>query len=273
MLNRLILIIIFCFVSVLAKSQEWEFGGWVGAAGYMGDLNPNNPTKFTDLALGLNTRYAFNPYHALKLSFAYGNIQANDADSDFEQHRLRNLNFKTAITELAILYEFYFYPYWPGSGAYRFTPYVFTGVAGFQYEPKTEYNGTTYKLRELGTEGQGSYLGTPRTYTNRNLAIPFGVGIKYNFVSRFNIGLELGFRNTLTDYLDDVSKRYVDKAALATENGQIASNLSDRSGEVNNGTYIGTVGAQRGDPSKRDFYMFTGISLSYTLNPIRCPKF
>jgi hypothetical protein len=272
MLKRIyILLVSFCVSSPLI-AQEWEFGGWVGGAGYIGDLNPNKPLKFTDLALGANIRYGYSAYSGLKLSFAYGNVRADDANSEFEQHRLRNLNFRSPIIEAALLYEFYFYQLIPRSKEYRITPYVFTGIAGFMFEPSTEYQGNNYKLRELGTEGQGTSVGSKKKYGNIQMAIPFGVGIKYNFASNFNIGLELGYRNTFTDYLDDVSKSYVDQNVLATTNGQLASDLSDRSGEVNNGVDIGMPNSQRGDKSKRDFYMFTGLTLSYTLTPIKCPE-
>ncbi len=254
-------------------AQEWEMGGWIGASGYVGDLNPDNPAKFTDPAIGLNVRYGYSPYSALKFSMAYGTIRADDADSKHGHHRARNLSFKTPVTELALLYEFYFFNYSPGSGRYKFTPYVFTGIAAFIFEPTAEYQGSTVKLRVLGTEGQGTVLGAKSTYSNIALAIPFGLGIKYNFADNFNIGLELGYRNTFTDYLDDVSKTYVDRTVLATTNGQLASDLSDRSAEVMNGIYMGETNTMRGDPSRRDFYMFTGITFSYTITPIKCPDF
>lgn len=252
-------------------AQEWEFGLNIGAMGYVGDLNPNNPLAFNRPAFAANVRYGFTPFHGLKLSYTKGAVAADDADSDIEFNRLRNLNFNSPIDEIALTYEHYFYPFFPGSEDLRFTPYVFIGIAGLRFEPKTEFQGNTVSLRELGTEGQGTTLNKNEKYRNTTLAIPFGIGFKYNFVSNFNIGVELGYRNTFTDYLDDVSKNYVDKTELATQNGQLASDLSDRSAEVNNGVNLGENFTERGDASRRDFYMFTGITISYTLTPIKCP--
>jgi hypothetical protein len=271
---RLVRLLIF-FLLMLSKftqAQEWEIGSSLGMMGYMGDLNRNNPMKFTNLAASINVRYALTPYHGFKLGFTQGGVQAYDKDSKNAFEKARNLSFKSNITELALNYEYYFYPFTPGSGKERFTFYAFAGVAGFRFEPLAEYNGTTYKLRELGTEGQGTSFNKSAKYDNIAISIPFGVGFKYNFIDNFNLGFELGYRNTLTDYLDDVSKTYADKDVLTNSYGQISALLSDRSGEINNGIYTGETYTERGDASRRDFYMFAGITISYTFTPIKCPK-
>lgn len=253
-------------------AQEWEFGTNIGAMGYMGELNRHNPLKFTNPAASINVRYAFTPFSGLKLSLTQGSVQGSDATSNQTFEKARNLSFKSNITELALNYEYYFLPFTPGSGKEKFTPYVFVGISGFLFDPTAEYNGTTYNLRELGTEGQGTSMNKDKKYSNMNAAIPFGIGAKYNFIDNFNIGVELGYRNTFTDYLDDISKNYVDNAVLANTNGQISAILSDRSGEINNGVNLGEAYTQRGDASRRDFYMFAGLTITYTLTPIKCPK-
>lgn len=253
-------------------AQEWEFGFNVGAMGYMGELNRHNPLKFTDPAAAINVRYAFTPYSGLKLGLTQGSIQGADANSSQSFEKTRNLSFKSNITELSLNYEYYFFPFTPGSGKEKFTPYVFIGFAGLLFEPIAEYNGITYKLRELGTEGQGTSFNKDSKYNNIEMSVPFGIGAKYNFVDNFNLGFELGYRNSFTDYIDDISKNYADKTILANTNGAISAILSDRSGEINNGVNLGEAYTQRGDASRRDFYMFAGLTISYTLTPIKCPK-
>lgn len=265
-------ILLLLVIAKFSSAQEWEVGTNVGMMGYIGDLNRNNILKFTNPAASINVRYAFTPFHGLKLSFTQGTVQADDKDSKFDYQKARNLNFTSNISEIALNYEYYFFPFTPGSGKERFTPYVFFGIAGFRFEPTTELNGVTYKLRELGTEGQGTSVNSSKKYSNTSLSIPFGIGFKYNFIDNFNLGLELGYRNTLTDYLDDVSKVYADKDVLENNYGIVSALLSDRSGELNNGLYIGETNTQRGDASRRDFYMFAGITLTYTFTPIKCPK-
>ncbi len=265
------IIICLLLLPCFANAQEWEFGLNLGAMGYIGDLNPNNPIKFTNPAFAANVRYGFTPFHGLKLGYTHGAVKADDANSNIQFNKQRNLNFRSPIRELALTYEHYFYPFFPGSEDLRFTAYVFVGLAGFQFEPETTFNGQIVQLRELGTEGQGSALNSNGKYSNISMAIPFGIGFKYNFIDNFNIGIELGYRNTFTDYLDDVSNTYVDVNQLAINNGQLAADLSDRSGEVNNGVKLGENFTQRGDASRRDFYMFTGLTISYTLTPVKCP--
>lgn len=267
------LIYFLLFIPMVGKSQEWEFGTKLGLMGYIGDLNTNNPLAFNRPAFGFNVRYGFTPFSGLNLSVLQGAVAASDADSDIPSNKLRNLDFRSNITEIGLTYEHYFWPFAPGTGKYRFTPYAFIGISGFLFEPKTDYLGRTVNLRELGTEGQGTPLNSAPKYSNLSYAIPFGIGIKYNVANNFNIGLELGYRNTFTDYLDDVSGTYVDKALLATYSGQLASDLSDRSGEINNGVNSGESFTMRGDDTRRDFYMFTGVTFSYTLTPIKCPDF
>ncbi len=41
------------------------------------------------------------------------------------------------------------------------------------------------------------------------LVVPIGVGVKYALNERMNLGFEVVYRYTTTDYLDDVSKTYV----------------------------------------------------------------
>ena len=66
-----------------------------------------------------------------------------------------------------------------------------------------------YYLRPLGTEGQGSeaYPGR-KPYNNIAFCIPLGVGFKYNLNPSLNLGFEITYNFTTTDYLDDVSTTY-----------------------------------------------------------------
>ena len=64
---------------------------------------------------------------------------------------------------------------------------------------------------------------------------PLELGIKYSLNERINIGFEILHRFTTTDYLDDVSKTYVDPAAFPPNPDGSPSNallLSDRSYEL-----------------------------------------
>jgi hypothetical protein len=56
---------------------------------------------------------------------------------------------------------------------------------------------------------------------------------------------------------------YADPKAIRKEYGKVAEELSDPSFEQADG---GNIGRQRGDTAQRDWFVFTGIQISYTLS-------
>ncbi|WP_184542543.1 DUF6089 family protein [Mucilaginibacter sp. FT3.2] len=256
---KFVLFIFLLLVSYHLQAQTWEIGGSFGAAGYMGDLNPNNPVKVSGASAGLFVKRNFDGYFSAKLNFAYGRIAAADSTSSSQQFRDRNLSFTDGIKELSVIGEFNFLKYIPDAGPNKFTPFIYAGLGLAAYDPRTVYNGSMVALRPLKTEGEK----TP--YGNNTVVIPYGVGIKYNIGGKFTMAADIGYRYTFTDYLDDVSGVYADKSKLTG----IARALSDRSGE-NSGVYIGTAGTQRGDFKPRDTYFLVGFSISYTFVSQKC---
>jgi hypothetical protein len=247
-------ILLLTFVSLTATAQTWEVGGFAGGAGYMGDLNQNDPFKFSGVAGGAFVRRNFDGYLSLKLGFNYGVIKGADSLSQNAQAFSRNLSFKTQLSELSLTGEFNFMEYVPSVSKNYYTPYVFAGIAYTGYTPQAVYQGQTYDLRTLQTEGV--------SYPGSTIAIPFGVGIKYNIAGRLTLGADLGYRIASTDYLDDVSGVYPDRTKLQTA---LSAALSDRSAN-----HKGVPGTQRGDLRPKDTYMFLGLSLSYTFITQKC---
>ncbi|MGZ8525484.1 MAG: DUF6089 family protein, partial [Chitinophagaceae bacterium] len=111
-----------------------------------------------------------------------------------------------------------------------------------------------------------------KQYSTMGISIPFGAGIKYSLNERFNIGFEILHRYTNTDYLDDVSKTYVDPSvfpANADNSPSQAFLLSDRSGEV--GEPIGIPGRQRGNSRQKDQFVTAMFHLTFNLQSYKCP--
>ena len=143
----------------------------------------------------------------------------------FPFQKIRNLDFQNKIWEVSVQGDFNFFKYIPGDPEHRFTPYVTLGVGIIKHNPYTYYEGVKYKLRPLGTEGQGQ---DNSFYSDQAYCFPFGMGIKYNLVKNLNLGFEVVYRYTNTDYLDDVSTVYHPNYINA--NGlDIAKKLQDRS--------------------------------------------
>jgi hypothetical protein len=95
-------------------------------------------------------------------------------------------------------------------------------------------------LRPLGTEGQFSEFYDIKPYSNFQVSIPLGLGIRTRIDKRWDFEFEVGYRYLFTDYLDDVSEHFVDLGAL---DSPLARAMSDRSREP--------VAAVSGD--ERDF--------------------
>jgi len=254
--------------------QEGEFGLSLGAAHYFGDLNTQAGLNRPKLAAGAFFRKQFGNYIGLRINGQFAQVGYSDIYSDNQYQKTRNLSFNSRIWELALLGDFNFYKFVPGDPDHSFTPYVSLGVGVFSYDPYAFMQGQKYFLRPLGTEGQGSDLYPDRKpYSSMAMAIPFGVGVKYNFRPGINLGLEVLYRFTNTDYLDDVSTTYAGPYAfppLPNGDPSIAFLLQDRSYEK--GTPIGIAGRQRGYSKQKDQYVTAQFTISFNLTSYRCPS-
>ncbi|MBK8557109.1 MAG: hypothetical protein IPL65_15650 [Lewinellaceae bacterium] len=251
--------------SAFGQMKGWELGAWAGGSNYFGDLNTNWRINRTQLAGGAVMRYNFNDRLALRFGLSAGSLSATDSDSKNVFEQRRNLSFKTALFDGGAFFEFNFLPYVHGHRDYYYTPFVFVGPAFFNFSPKAELNGETYKLREYGTEGQ--FRG--EEYNSTQGALAYGVGFKLDLSYRWSINVEVSGRKLFTDYLDDVSGNYADPSDLISLHGDVAAALADRSVEPK----IGAAGRQRGNGKSNDMYVFAGVGLVYYFGQIRCPEF
>lgn len=246
-----------------AQMRGWEVGGWLGASNYFGDLNTNFRVNRLHLAGGAGGRYNLNDRLAMRFGLGAGKISAFDSDSKNIYEQRRNLHFRSTIAEATAQFEFNFFPYVHGHREYFFTPYMFAGPAFFWYNPKADLDGTTYNLREMGTEGQ--FRG--EEYNTSQGALVYGIGFKIDLSYRWSLDFALSGRKLFTDYLDDVHGTYADIRDIEAQRGDIAAALADRSGEPP----IGLPGRQRGNGKNNDSYAMVGIGLNYYFGSIRCP--
>ncbi len=63
-------------------------------------------------------------------------------------------------------------------------------------DPLAENKDHWYDLQPLGTEGQG-LTGQPVLYSLTSFSIPFGLGLKVNFLRNFSFGAEWGMRKNV----------------------------------------------------------------------------
>ena len=260
--NTLLLAVLFIFISTTESKAQYkpnqEFGILGGTGYYIGDMNS---THFNNLRVagGITYRKNFDRRFTFKSSALYTNVYANDENSNEAIKVNRNLKFKSDIIELSGQIEFNFLPYETGNSLYNWTPFIFTGVSIFNYNPQAEgEDGQWYDLQELGTEGQGTTsFPNRKKYSLTQLSVPFGGGVKIGVSDNFNIIVEYGLRKTFTDYIDDLSTTYV---GIPSEFTNIAIELADQSID---GPQL--AGIARGDETNKDWYSFSGITLSFRL--------
>lgn len=255
-------------------TQKFSFGFWVGTAAYVGDITPSYPNMYQIQrpAAGIYNRINFNPRLALKTSINAGTLYGADEMSDNVYNQLRNLSFRTRIYDVTTQFEFNFFEYILNSEHDNFTPFAFIGISGFYFNPQALLNDEWINLQPLGTEGQQfpQYSGRD-PYSRFSWSFTYGGGMKFSISRGFTMGIEVGYRETKTDYLDDISTTYVDNDVIAAgTNGANAAALADRSAQVA-GEPIGLPGRERGNPETNDHYLFTGINMAFTIRNFQCP--
>lgn len=250
-----------------------EIGITAGGASYFGDLNTTGDVTHSKLALGAFFRKQFGDYVAVRLAGQYARVGYSDIYSKNEYYHTRNLSFNSDIWEMTIQGDFNFFRFSPADPELRFTPYLTFGAGAFHFDPYAYLNGQKYYLRPLHTEGQDSPLYPGRKeYSTMAVCFPVGMGLKWALNADVNLGLEVLYRFTTTDYLDDVSTTYAGPAAFPNlPNGQPspAYLLQDRSYVY--GKPIGIAGRQRGYSGQKDSYATASLTISFNLTTYRCP--
>lgn len=252
-----------------ANAQRNEIGFMFGGTYYMGDLNPTRPFVMPRIGGGALYRFNINNHLALRANFLYGSVEADDAVVKYNE--IRNLHFRSTITEFSAQGEVNFLPFEPGDLETPYSPYLFGGGGVFLFNPRAQLDGTWHDLKPLATEGQGSDLYPERNpYSLISYNFLFGVGLKFNITRQITGGFEWGMRRTGTDYLDDVSTAYPNPSVFGSND--LAFQLHDRSleNQGNNADF------QRGNPNVNDWYSFAGFILTFRIKNFsrgKCPAY
>lgn len=295
------IVLVFITLPSLVSAQRWkrqryEFSMGLGVSNFLGELGGANQigTHYfrdlefsqTRLAAAIGLRYKLSNYFAVKTHLTYGRVSGDDKLTTEKFRHTRNINFFSDIYEWNLNFEGAFQQEQIGHRyrlkkvrglkGYELYTYLFAGVGVFYFNPKAEFQGQTYKLRDYHTEGQ-SYVPTRKNYSVFQLCIPLGIGFKYTIDRQWGLGLEFGIRKTFTDYIDDCSTTYIDLSQYQSGDqydvGQFLANPSDRSDPE--AAKITAPGQQRGDPRYKDSYMFAIFSVNYKIKTGRnnLPRF
>ncbi len=220
----------------------------IGVSSYYGDLQTQavipQPSLFVEYNKGMTEHLV------AKFALSFYRIGASDSDTDPSKQvdlNARNLSFRANNFEFSSMLE---YRVLDGREEQKslLNPFFFVGIGVTTNNPKAEKDGKKYNLRPLRTENI--------EYPGSAMVFPAGLGIRIKPVSIAVIIFEMGYRFTLTDYLDDVSTVYPDFSELSSD---LAREFSDRRPEI--GLSPGKVGGTRGNPDLKDGYIVTSIKL------------
>ncbi len=259
-------------ISLGAMNCLTDIGGRRGnGRTFLKDLNPENSRISGGIFLQFTYRYALGLRLELNAGslMAYDSILKNDRSEASSRYQ-RNLHFKSPITELLMLGEVHPLRFFGMNRKPNIvSPYLIAGTGIFHFDPRTSLNGEWIALHDLCTEGQGFPEYPDRQpYRLTQLNFPLGIGLKVECSAMLNIRLELLHRITQTDYLDDVSTRYIDptlfKQYLSPEQAGIALLLYNRQKEIDPTRRI-IAGEIRGHDSKKDSYFTAQLKLSMVM--------
>jgi hypothetical protein len=292
------------------EKRYLSVGGSLNALNYYGDLAPRPSVFSTDIsftrpALAVSISQRLGPRYTVTAGLMYGTLRGSDQSADADDmssgvfRYRRNLSFRNRIKELSVIASF---DVFENIATYLsrapWTPYVFAGVAVFHHNPQAlapetgvdgqplPQGGQWVNLHKLGTEGQyADLLPTDVNYGIEpyklvQFAIPMGIGVRFKIHEVVDFSGEIGFRYLFTDYIDDVSRNYVDLGVLDSE---LARALSYRGHELSgpdlekvmiparNGVvyeHINGYGYEyptnmRGQDNNKDVYMVTTLRVSY----------
>jgi hypothetical protein len=280
MRKLLLSLVLTLFAALSAYSQYYvDYGISGGATNYLGEIGGGEGTRrgfvsdmklnATRWTLGGFYRYRVSQKIGVKASLNYIRIGGDDANTANPARRARNLNFKNDMFEILLNGEFYLYKVndvgRTGRYSTDFNLYLFGGVGLFYSNPKGQSDGGEWvSLKPLQTEGVA--------YSSFNFTLPLGLGFYYTLNRKYRLGMEISWRTTFTDYIDDASTVYVnDYDGLSNKTTPELINEINTEQGIDPGEegYIGIhhfqTGSKRGDPTHNDSYMTATINFSWAI--------
>ncbi|CAN5430994.1 hypothetical protein BH10BAC4_BH10BAC4_05290 [soil metagenome] len=218
-----LLVLLITTTGIAQITQRSEVGFGLGTLNYTGDLVRSYNFAFSQPAATIFYRANLSKVVSFRASLMAGKLSASDTRSPVDAFAVqRNASFDIFLSEISGVYEYHFLDWRDDRRRLRFTPYLFAGLALFNI------SGVQTKTAE---------------YSNVQMAIPFGGGVKYVLNPKYYLALELGIRKTFFDYLD---------------------NISDGDPSCKNYQY--------GNKFDYDTYYFLGITLTRTFYDIPCAR-
>ena len=183
-LKRIIAITLITLASVTSvfaqDTYRYEVGGGIGMSGYIGDAS-TNIMKHPGWAAGGIFRYVIDRRWSLKANLIVANIGGRSDGIVYPGGAV--YEFNSTLYDAGAQMEFNFFNFGIGSkymNLKRITPYLTVGLGG------------TFATPDVGGNAFA-------------IVLPMGVGGKYKWKERLNLGLEFTMRKSFGDGLDGLS--------------------------------------------------------------------
>ncbi|MCS4436155.1 hypothetical protein [Aquiflexum gelatinilyticum] len=210
-MRKLALIFLLSMMAFEAYSQSfyryrfdapWSVSVAAGPTQYFGELYSlwkYNEGIQPDWNANIAVRRTLGTYIRARAEFTYYQISGQDPPADPRSNREpRNLHFRARNWEASVIGELHLKPVKVYNITRNFINfYGFAGVGVSSNTPKAELNGSWVDLRPLQLENN--------PYDKYIFVFPTGIGMKYKLNVYTDLTLEMNYRWTITDYMDDIS--------------------------------------------------------------------
>ena len=175
-----------------AQQYKYEVGPTLGISGYLGDVNNSNVFKHPGVTGGGLFRYAHNSRWAFKATLNYASISGDSKDIEMKFPDEEQYHFSSSLFDLGLTAEFNFLNYGRGPAYKKYkaiSPYMVAGV------------GFVFALNDVGDQA--------------SFTIPIGIGVKYKYKERIDLGFEFTMRKEFSDRIDGLSDLFGIKHSFA----------------------------------------------------------
>jgi len=230
-MRYIIAFVLMAFLTTGSYAQRFEVGAFAGGANYIGDVGKTNYILPNTPVGGLIAKWNRSPRHAYRLTLLYAEISADDEKSNDTRRQQRGYSFDNTIAEASLGLEFNFFEFDLTNPLPQSSPYLYTGITYFRANHFFLENGRDNNLVEQNA-------------INWEFAIPMIMGYKEAITKNIIGAFEIGARYTFTDNLDGSwPPEFLGRREPAAEFGNRNTN---------------------------DWYVFTGVTLTFTFGRKPC---
>ena len=196
----LLLAIPFFSTQIYAQSfgEKTSIGFFGGISQYHGSM----PQTLVRAAAGINLNYSITDKFSVRFQFAASETGGSDSSlsnlaNNGNDTRASAYYFRTNINEFSLMPQYDFFSI---AGGAKFTPYVFAGIGYYNFKP--------YQIDEITrTNGTLRYqniaMKQVEKFSNWQMNVPLGIGIKYAVTPNVIINAEGDYRFLFNKYIDN----------------------------------------------------------------------